>query len=121
MEMLAGGALLLVASFVSQEWVGFQPSNISLLSLVSFLYLIIFGSLIGFSSYVWLLTKTTTARVSTYAYVNPVVAVLLGYFLAGEQLTIRTLLASAVIVIAVVVITTYKSRQTVPDNRESQS
>ncbi len=121
MEMLAGGALLLVASFVSQEWVGFQPSNISLLSLVSFLYLIIFGSLIGFSSYVWLLTKTTTARVSTYAYVNPVVAVLLGYFLAGEQLTIRTLLASAVIVIAVVVITTYKSRQTVPDNRESES
>lgn len=121
MEMLAGGVLLLVASLVSREWIGFQPSNISLLSLVSFLYLIIFGSLVGFSSYVWLLTKTTTARVSTYAYVNPVVAVLLGYFLAGEQLTIRTLLASSVIVIAVVVITTYKSRQTVPDDRESES
>jgi drug/metabolite transporter (DMT)-like permease len=121
MEMLAGGALLLVASLVSQEWVGFQPSNVSLLSLVSFLYLIVFGSLIGFSSYVWLLTKTTTARVSTYAYVNPVVAVVLGYFLAGEQLTVRTLLASSVIVIAVVVITTYKSRQTVPDNDRSES
>jgi len=121
MEMLAGGALLLVASLVSQEWVGFQPSNISLLSLVSFLYLIIFGSLIGFSSYVWLLTKTTTARVSTYAYVNPVVAVLLGYFLAGEQLTLRTLLASAVIVIAVVVITTYKSRQTVSHKDGSET
>jgi len=53
--------------------------------------------------------------VSTYAYVNPVVAVFLGYFLAGEQLTVRSLLASSVIVIAVVVITTYKSRQTVPD------
>jgi drug/metabolite transporter (DMT)-like permease len=111
MEMLAGGALLLVASFVSQEWVGFQPGKVSLLSLVSFIYLIVFGSLIGFSSYVWLLTKTTTARASTYAYVNPVVAVFLGYFLAGEQLTLRTLLASSVIIIAVVVITTYKSKQ----------
>jgi drug/metabolite transporter (DMT)-like permease len=111
MEMLAGGVLLLLTSLVSQEWVGFQPSNVSFLSLVSFLYLIVFGSLIAFSSYVWLLTKTTTARASTYAYVNPVVAVLLGYFLAGEQLTLRTLLASSMIVIAVVVITTYKSRQ----------
>jgi len=114
MEMLAGGALLLVASLISLEWVGFQPSNLSVLSLVSFIYLIVFGSLIGFSSYVWLLTKTTTARVSTYAYVNPVVAVFLGYFLAGEQLTLRTLLASSVIVIAVVVITTFKSRRAVP-------
>jgi drug/metabolite transporter (DMT)-like permease len=111
MEMLAGGVLLLLVSLVSQEWVGFQPSNVSFLSLVSFLYLIVFGSLIAFSSYVWLLTKTTTARASTYAYVNPVVAVFLGYFLAGEQLTFRTLLASSMIVIAVVVITTYKSRR----------
>ena len=115
MEMLAGGVLLLVVSLVSQEWVGFQASSVSFLSLVSFIYLIVFGSLLGFSSYVWLLTKTTTARVSTYAYVNPVVAVFLGYFLAKEQLTVRSLLASSVIVIAVVVITTYKSRQTVPD------
>src|SRR3989441_8235729 len=115
MEMLAGGFLLLVVSLVSQEWVGFQASSVSFLSLASFIYLIVFGSLVGFSSYVWLLTKTTTARVSTYAYVNPVVAVFLGYFLANEQLTVRSLLASSVIVIAVVVITTYKSRQTVPD------
>jgi drug/metabolite transporter (DMT)-like permease len=118
MEMLAGGVLLLVASLVSQEWAGLQLSNVSLLSLVSFFYLVVVGSLIGFSSYVWLLTKTTTARVSTYAYVNPVVAVLLGYFLAGEQLTLRTLLASSVIVISVVVITTYKSRQNAPNERE---
>src|SRR6266852_7961904 len=115
MEMLAGGVFLLVSSLVSLEWVGFQPSNVSPLSLVSFIYLIVVGSLIGFSSYVWLLTKTKSARVSTYAYVNPVVAVFLGYFLAGEQLTLRTLLAAAVIVGAVVVITTYKSRQTVTD------
>ena len=66
--------------------------------------------MIAYSAYVWLLTKTSTAKVSTYAYVNPVVAVLLGYFLGGEQLTIRTVLASAVIVLAVVVITTFRSR-----------
>lgn len=121
MEMLAGGVLLLVASFVSQEWVGFQPSNVSILSLVSFLYLIIFGSLIAFSAYVWLLTKTTTARASTYAYVNPVVAVFLGYFLGSEQLTVRTILASSIIVMAVVVITTFKSRQTIPSNEDSET
>ena len=121
MEMLAGGALLLGASLISKEWAGFQPGNVSFLSLVSFIYLIIFGSLVGFSSYVWLLTKTTTARVSTYAYVNPVVAVFLGYFLAAEQLTLRTLLASSVIVIAVVVITTFKSRRTAPDHARSRS
>jgi drug/metabolite transporter (DMT)-like permease len=121
MEMLAGGILLLVASLASQEWAGFQPRNVSVLSLVSFIYLIVFGSLIAFSSYVWLLTKTTSARVSTYAYVNPVVAVFLGYLLAGEQLTLRTLLASSIIVIAVVVITTFKSRQTIPNNDRSSN
>src|SRR5438094_10118144 len=119
--MLAGGILLLFASLLSLEWVGFQPRDLSVLSRVSFIYLIVFGSLVGFSSYVWLLTKTTTARVSTYAYVNPVVAVFLGYFLAGEQLTLRTLLASTVIVIAVVVITTFKSRHAVLDYELSTS
>lgn len=121
MEMLAGGVLLLLVSLVSQEWVGFQPSNISFLSLISFLYLLVFGSLIAFSSYVWLLTKTTTARASTYAYVNPVVAVFLGYFLAGEQLTLRTLLASTMIVIAVVVITTYKTRHSPSESDRLES
>ncbi len=121
MEMLTGGVLLLVASAVSQDWAGFRPNQLSPLSLVSFIYLITFGSLIGFSSYVWLLTRTTSARVSTYAYVNPVVAVFLGYFLAGEQLTLRTLLASSVIVIAVVVITTFKSRRSVPAHNQSVS
>src|SRR3989442_11186520 len=61
MEMLADGAFLLVASLRSLEWAGFQPGNVSFLSLVSFIYLIVFGSLIGFSSYVCLLTQTTTA------------------------------------------------------------
>ncbi len=112
MEMLVGGFLLLLASLVSGEWIGFQPGNLSVLSFVSFVYLIMFGSIIGFSSYVWLLTKTTTAKVSTYGYVNPVVAVLLGYFLAGEHLSLQTLLASSVIVVSVIVITTFKRNGT---------
>ena len=110
MEMIAGGLLLLVASLFTGEWANFQPTNLSLLSLLSFVYLVVFGAMIAYSAYVWLLTKTSTAKVSTYAYVNPVVAVLLGYFLGGEQLTIRTVLASAVIVLAVVFITTFRSR-----------
>lgn len=110
MEMLTGGLVLLAASLISGEWFSFQPAKVSLLSLASFVYLVVFGALIAYSAYVWLLTKTTTARVSTYAYVNPVVAVLLGYFFGAEQLTLRTLLASAVIVLAVIVITTYKSK-----------
>jgi drug/metabolite transporter (DMT)-like permease len=108
MEMLAGGALLLIASLASQEWTSFTPGNVSTLSLVSLLYLIIFGSLIAFSSYAWLLTKTTTAKATTYAYVNPIVAVLIGYFLGGEPLTLRTLIALSIIVFAVVVINTHK-------------
>lgn len=110
MEMLAGGLLLLIASLVSGEWTGLLLTRVSMLSLISFIYLIVVGSVIAYSSYVWLLTKTTTAKVSTYAYVNPVVAVLLGYLLAGEQLTPRTLLASSTIVVSVIVITTYKSK-----------
>jgi len=107
MEMIAGGILLFGAGVVAQEWVGFSISHMSTISLIALLYLIIFGSMIGFSSYVWLLTKTTSARVSTYAYINPVVAVFLGWALAEEQVTVRTLLAAAVIVGAVVVITTH--------------
>ena len=110
MEMIAGGLLLLVASLFTGEWASFQPANVSLLSLVAFIYLVVFGAMIAYSAYVWLLTKTSTAKISTYAYVNPVVAVLLGYFLGGEQLTVRTVLASAVIVLAVVVITTFRSK-----------
>jgi len=121
MEMLTGGILLGLAALVSQEWVGFNFSSVSVLSLVSFVYLIIFGSIIGFSSYVWLLTKTTTARVSTYAYVNPVVAVILGYFLASEPLTLRTLLASSIIVIAVIVITTFKSHRKTAEEDSSKN
>jgi drug/metabolite transporter (DMT)-like permease len=69
------------------------------------LYLIVFGSIVAFSAYIWLLRVSTPARVSTYAYVNPVVAVLLGWSLAGEELTVRVAVAAAIIVSGVALIT----------------
>jgi drug/metabolite transporter (DMT)-like permease len=74
-------------------------------------YLIVFGALAGFTAYIWLLRVSTPAHVSTYAYVNPAVAIFLGWAFAGEPLTARTLLAAAVIVAAVVIITTYRARE----------
>jgi drug/metabolite transporter (DMT)-like permease len=92
---------------------------VSLRSILALGYLIVFGSLIGFTSYIWLLRVTTLARASTYAYVNPVVAVFLGWALGDEPLTLRTLLAAAVIVTAVVVITTYQARGDTPSAGEA--
>jgi drug/metabolite transporter (DMT)-like permease len=111
MEMLTGGALLLVAGMMTDEWTGLQLNSVSVRSAVSLIYLIVFGSLVGFTAYIWLLNATTPARATTYAYVNPVVAVFLGWFLAGEPLSMRTVLAAAVIVTAVAVITTDRSRR----------
>ncbi len=110
MEMLAGGALLLIASLLAGEWTRLVPSALSLRSWLALGYLIAFGALIGFTAYIWLLRVTTPAHASTYAYVNPVVAIFLGWAFAGEPLTARTLLAAAVIVAAVVIITTYRAR-----------
>lgn len=110
MEMLAGGALLLIASLFTGEWTRFDSSALSLRSWLALGYLIVFGALVGFTAYIWLLRVSTPAHVSTYAYVNPVVAIFLGWAFAGEPLTARTLLAAAVIVVAVVIITTYRAR-----------
>ena len=105
MEMLAGGALLLIAGLLFGEWTRFDLSAPSLRSWLALSYLIIFGALIGFTAYIWLLRVTTPALASTYAYVNPVVAIFLGWAFVGEPLTARTLLAAAIIIGAVVVIT----------------
>ncbi len=110
MEMLAGGALLLIVSLLAGEWARFDANALSLRSWLSLGYLIVFGALVGFTAYIWLLRVSTPAHVSTYAYVNPVVAIFLGWAFAGEPLTARTLLAAAVIVAAVVIITTYRTR-----------
>jgi len=103
-EMLAGGAILLVVSTLDGEPFALDPSRISTLSVLSLGYLLVFGSLVGFTAYVWLLRVATPARVSTYAYVNPVIAVILGWTLGGEELNMRMILAAAVIVAGVVLI-----------------
>jgi drug/metabolite transporter (DMT)-like permease len=111
MEMIAGGVLLLVLGVVVGEPARLHPQAVALASVMALVYLIIFGSLVGFSAYIWLLRNTTTARASTYAYVNPVVAVFLGWAFLHESLSPRTLLAAAVIIGGVVVITTFRARE----------
>ncbi|MCX6143356.1 MAG: drug/metabolite exporter YedA [Ignavibacteriales bacterium] len=111
MEMLIGGVGLLVVSAVIGEWSLFHPADITTRSLLAVGYLIVFGSIIGFSSYVWLLRSTTPARASTYAYVNPIVAVIIGWLVAGETLSGRVLIAAALIIAAVAAITTLGTKK----------
>ncbi len=104
MEMVAGGiALSLIATFAG-EGGQLQLSAFSMKSVLALVYLIVFGALIAFTAYIWLLGVSTAARVSTYAYVNPAVAVLLGWLLAGERLDARAGLAVLIILSAVVVV-----------------
>ncbi len=110
MEMLCGGAILVVAGFLHGEASGLQWSAMTTRSLLALAYLTVFGSLIAFSAYVWLLHEVSAAHVSTYAYVNPLVAVLLGWALAGEAFT-PTMAAAAAAIIAGVVVITLSSRR----------
>ncbi len=119
MEMIAGGLILLATSAVTREWHGFSLAAVSGRSLFALGYLIVAGSLLGFSAYIFLLGATTPARVSTYAYVNPVVAVFLGWLLAGEPVTPRTLIAAAVIVSAVALIIRHGAKRTVEPAEEN--
>ncbi|HVY65262.1 MAG TPA: EamA family transporter [Gammaproteobacteria bacterium] len=105
MQMLAGGAGLFLIGVALGEPRRIDVAAFSLRSVLGFAYLIVFGSILAFSAYIWLLKASTPARVSTYAYVNPVVAVLLGWALADEPLTPRMLVAAAVIVGGVALIT----------------
>ncbi|MGE0159315.1 MAG: EamA family transporter [Gemmatimonadales bacterium] len=104
MQMLTGGLVLGIMSLLFGEPFRFDPSGVSMRSVLALVYLVIFGSLVAYSAYVWLLTVSTPARVGTYAYVNPVIALLLGWALAGEAIGFRSALAATVIVGSVVVI-----------------
>lgn len=104
MEMLAGGVILLVVSAVRGDWAEVASAPVSERSMWALGYLIVFGSMIGFSAYVWLLQMTTTAVASTYAFVNPLIAVALGAVVAGEAMSARTLVAGAAIVAGTVLI-----------------
>jgi drug/metabolite transporter (DMT)-like permease len=109
MEMLGGGVLLLIVGALSGELSRFDIHQISRASAIGLAYLITFGSLLGFTSYIWLLDKVSPARLGTYAYVNPIVAVLLGWAIAGERLSVRTGIAAAIVICAVAMITIAKA------------
>lgn len=113
-QMLVGGLLLAVAAAALGEFRDFRPSAVSQAAWLSLLYLIVAGSIVGFTAYVWLIHHESPTRVGTYAYVNPVVAVLLGHFLGGEALGLRTVLGTAFVLISVVVITTARANKPVP-------
>ena len=108
-ETLAAGIVYLTLSLIMQEPMHLDPASVSAKSIGGLVFLITFGSVIAFSAYVWLLKVSTPAKVSTYAYVNPVVALLLGWAIAGESLSVRTLVASAIIISAVALITVARS------------
>jgi drug/metabolite transporter (DMT)-like permease len=117
MEMLAGGAMLIVLGLLTGEGKQLHWHAVTFRSAAGLWYLIVFGSLVGFTAYIWLLGVIPTARVSTYAYVNPVVAVLIGWAFAGEALSARVLLATGTIVAAVALILFHRPRPpaTAPD------
>jgi drug/metabolite transporter (DMT)-like permease len=102
--MLAGGMMLLLLSVAVGEPMRLDPSVVALKSVLALAYLSLFGSLVAFTAYVWLLRVSTAARVSTYAFVNPVIAVFLGWTLGGEEFTARIGIAAMVIVAGVVLI-----------------
>jgi drug/metabolite transporter (DMT)-like permease len=104
MQMLTGSVSLFVASVVTGELSGFSFGEVTMRSWLGLVYLITFGSLVGFVAYGWLLHNAPVSLTSTYAYVNPVVAVFLGWLLANEELNARIALASAIIIGAVIII-----------------
>jgi drug/metabolite transporter (DMT)-like permease len=110
-EMLAGGAALLVVAPTVGELRGFSVADVSGTSWLALAYLIVFGSLVAFTAYVWLLGNAPVSLVSTYAYVNPAVAVLLGVLIADERLTGSTLAGGAVVLAAIAVVVTAESRR----------
>jgi drug/metabolite transporter (DMT)-like permease len=112
-QMLAGGALLAATAAARGEFGGFHPSAVSGGAWLALGYLIVAGSIVAFTAYVWLIHHESPTRVGTYAYVNPPVAVLLGYFLGGEALGRRTILGTLLVLASVVVITTMRRERLV--------
>ncbi|MBL8063177.1 MAG: EamA family transporter [Anaerolineales bacterium] len=118
-EMLMGSIGLLVVSVVTGELNGWNPAEVSTRSLVGLVYLITIGSIIGFGSYIWLLQNAPISLVATYAYVNPIVAVILGYFFANEVLEPRIWLATVIIIGAVMFINSKSKPKVVKEASEA--
>src|SRR3954447_11298635 len=108
-QMLAGGVLLGITAAVLGEFHNFHPSSVSGGAWLSLLYLVVAGSIVAFTAYVWLIHHESPTKVGTYAYVNPVVAVLVGYYYEGEAMGPRTILGTMLVLVSVVVITTAKN------------
>lgn len=109
-QMLAGGVFLAFTAAGLGELHRFHPATVSRAAWLALLYLIVAGSILGFTAYVWLIHHVSPTRVGTYAYVNPVVAVLLGYWVGGEALGLRTLVGTAFVLISVLAITTTRAQ-----------
>src|SRR5205085_1027236 len=103
-QMLAGGVLLGITAAVLGEFHNFHPSSVSGGAWLSLLYLVVAGSIVAFTAYVWLIHHESPTKVGTYAYVNPVVAVLVGHFLGGESLDLRTVTGTLLVLVSVIVI-----------------
>lgn len=110
MQMLCGGALMLGTAAVRGEFAQIGLAHVRVVSLLAFAYLIIVGSLVGFSAYVWLLRNVEATRVATYAYVNPVVAVFLGWLVLGERLAPELLGGSVLVVLGIALIVTFRTK-----------
>lgn len=111
-EMLAGGVLLLIAGLITGETAALNVAAISARSVVAMLYLTVFGSIIALTAYVWLLKSVHPSRVATYTYVNPVIALFLGWLVFSEPITAQTLVAVVVILLAVILITAQRGQRT---------
>ena len=111
MQMLGGGMATLLVSGLTGEWLHFDLGKMNLVTFQSYAYLLIIGSLGGFTVFSWLAQKTTPTLLATYNYVNPLVALLLGYIFVGEQLSFKVVLAAVIIIAAVVLITVGQRRQ----------
>ncbi len=112
-QMLAGGLMLAVVAAARGELKGFHPEAVSHAAWLALIYLILMGSIVGFTAYVWLIHHESATKVGTYAYVNPVVAVMLGYFAGGEPVGVRTVFGTVCVLVSVVVITTNGSKNIV--------
>ena len=110
-QMLMGGILLMLAAVLLGEFRGFHVQAVSRGAWLALAYLIVAGSIIGFTAYVWLIHHESPTKVGTYAYVNPVVAVLVGYFLGGEAIGLRTIMGTLLVLMSVVLITTMANKR----------
>ncbi|MEO5682256.1 MAG: EamA family transporter [Chitinophagaceae bacterium] len=118
-QMMAAGFISLIPAFISGEQQHFSPAHVSQQAIMAILYLVSFGSLVGYISYIWLLSVRPPSLVGTYAYVNPVVAVFLGWLIAHEAIGRQQIIALVIILAGVIIVTLSKNKTIIPDSKNS--